>query len=100
MSRYDSWLESGAHDFESEEIWLDERVCELMKEECNPNAFHNLTEAIGEDCLTKHKEQIEEALQTRNFEVLGRLIWSDVYDYWENQANNWAANEWQQGLGD
>jgi hypothetical protein len=100
MNKHDSWLQAGAHNSEDEEVYTENRVDELLKKECNPCAYDNLVESISEDCLIKHKEQIEDALQKRDFAVLGRLIWSDMYDYWEKSANNWAHDDWQQGFGE
>jgi hypothetical protein len=99
MKKYDSWLESGAHDNESEEIYVDERSAELLKTTYNPCNIHNFHEAIQEDALYQHKEQIEKAMQERDFLTLGRIIWSDVFDHWENNANNCASEEFNQGLG-
>ena len=83
MSKYDSWLESGAHDNENEEIYVDERSAELLKTTYDPCNIHNFHEAIQED----------------DFLTLGRIIWSDVFDHWEKNANNCASEEFNQGLG-
>ena len=95
---YEGWLSSGAHANEDEEIYIEERISELLKLECDPNRIGNVCEAIGEDCLYNHKEQIEEAMRTRDFVALGRLLWGDVFEYWENMAMTIAQDEVEQGL--
>jgi hypothetical protein len=87
------------HADEEEEEQIDERVCELLNTSHNPCQYLNMTEAIGEDALAKHSEQIEEAMKQRDFLTLGRIIWNDITDYWEAQANSQAADEYNQTLG-
>lgn len=89
----------GYHESEAEDEVVDERVVELLNTSHNPCDFFNLTYAIGEDALAKHISQIEEAMQKRDFLTLGRILWNDVTDYWERQANTQASNEYNQTLG-
>ncbi len=87
------------HANEVEEEQIDERVCELLNSTLNPCLFSNITEAIGEDALAKHSEQIQEAMRERDFLTLGRIIWNDITEYWEDKANSQASDEWNQTLG-
>lgn len=64
---------------------------DLMKGDYSPADLHNFHEAIAEDCLWKRKAQIEEAMHNRDFAQLGRIIWSEVTEYWEKLAENEAA---------
>lgn len=86
MSGYDSWLESGAHDGEDEEIRIEEEQARLLAEENNPDDYNNFVEAIAEDCLVKHWDALEQALQQNDKEKIGLIISSAVYTYWEDKS--------------
>ena len=90
----------GYHANETEESYIDSRTAELLNTETyDPNLYHNITYAIGEDALAKHMIEIETAMRNRDFLTLGRLVWTDIVDYWERQADSQAADEWNHSLG-
>ena len=86
MDKYDSWLESGADDGLDEQDRIDEEQARLLKEENNPNDYNNFIEAIAEDCLAEHSALLEDALQKNDKALIGLIVSSAVYTYWENKS--------------
>ena len=93
MNKYDAWLESPYRKAGDAEDRIDQRIAELMHGEMNPDNFDNFMEALYEECLYKHRDTIEEALQKNDKAMLGLLIQSAVYDYWEGKAVSQADEE-------
>ena len=91
---YDSWIESGAHDNEDEEIFREERETELLHNECDPTKADNIIEALQNDCLEPHKEALETAFINNDKQIIGTIICSSVCIYWEEMAKKWALDEW------
>ena len=93
MNREDAYYEpddDGSADIES-------RQDELLKD-IRPNTVARLAEAIGEDLLVKEKDQIQDYLDNKDFENLGRKIWALNMEYWETWAENAAIEDYNAGL--
>ena len=98
MSGYDSWLMSGAYDNENEEIYMENRVPELMTEEdFDPSDIAHISEAISEADETEQKI-IRECIQTADWRRLGERIYQITYNYMEEFAQSAARREIEQGL--
>jgi hypothetical protein len=102
MHNYDKWLESGAHDNEDEDVFVEDRVAELMRGEYNPFTPANILTAISEECLFKDSdlESMSDYMEQRKITELGLLVKCRIVEYWENQANNHAHEDWQNGYRD
>lgn len=96
---YDSWLMSGAYDHEDEEIYMENRIDELMSrcEECDPNDIDNIVEALSE-ASKDDRETLNDYLTRNEWENFGRKIWSISFDYMEKRAESIAQREVEQGL--
>ena len=94
MTGYDSWKESGAHDFDDEEIYLEEREIELLNNECDPSKAENILEALREGCLDAHQETLETAFINNDKQIIGTIVRSAVCIYWEDMAKKWAMDDW------
>ena len=98
MDKFDKWLMAGAEDGQDAQDRMDEEITRLMHSEYDPDNYENFVEAIGEDCLVEHKETIEEALTKNDKALLGLILSSAVYDYWEKKAIADAQDQESQGL--
>jgi hypothetical protein len=78
-------------------IDLGTREADLLKD-IKPNTVDRLAEAIGEDLLAKDKEQLQDYLDNKDFENLGRKIWALNMEYWETWAENVAIEDYHAGL--
>lgn len=93
MSRYDSWLEQPYQDQYAEEDRIEEEIEFLMDTEHNPHDFDIFMDAIADDALYTHKEQITAALaKGGTMEQLGKAIYQAVWDYCERRATEQATN--------
>jgi hypothetical protein len=90
MDNFDSWLESGADDGLDDQDLINDEITRLMKEENNPDLYHNFIEAISEDCLSDHKDALEEALAQDDKQKVGLIISSSVFVYWEDKSEKEA----------
>lgn len=98
MSGYDSWLMSGAYDREDEEIYIEERVPELMKEEdYDPTDTGHMAEAISE-ASESDQEIIRDFIERKEWDKLGAKLFYMSYDYMEKFATYAAQREVEQGL--
>ncbi|MGI9214271.1 MAG: hypothetical protein ACR2HS_00985 [Gammaproteobacteria bacterium] len=86
MDNFDRWLESGADSGLDEQDRIDEEQARLLKEENNPDNYANFIEAITEDCLAEHSDLLEDALQKNDKALIGLIISSAVYTYWEEKS--------------
>ena len=98
MSGYDSWLQSGAHDNEDEEIYIENRVPELMKEEeYDPSDISHMGEAIAQ-ATDADQETIRDYIEQKDWAKLGLKLYVMTYDYMEGYAQATAQRELEQGL--
>ena len=99
MSGYDSWLESGAHVGEDEEIYIEERTYELMKlgEDYDPTDVGRMSEAISE-ASEDDQEIIRDFIERKEWDKLGAKLFYMSYDYMEKFAESAAQREVEQGL--
>ena len=86
MNKYDAWQEAPYHSQDLMDEKIEQRVCELLHGELNPDLFDNFQEAI-----------IEEALQKNDKATLGLLVQSAVFTYWEDKATAQAQDEESNG---
>jgi len=96
---YDNWLQSGAYDGEDEEIYIEERIDELMSkgEECDPGNIDNIVEALSE-ASQDDRETLNDFLTRNEWDNFGRKIWAISFDYMEKRAEYYAQREVEQGL--
>lgn len=95
---YDSWLMSGAYDNEDEEIYIENRVPELMKtEDYDPSDVSHLAEAISE-ASAADQEIIRDYIEQRDWAKLGQKLYVMSYDYMEKFAEMEAQREVSNGL--
>lgn len=95
---YDSWLQSGAYDNEDEEIYIEERVPELMKtEEYDPSSISHMGEAISE-ASEADQATIRDYIEQKDWAKLGLKLYVITYDYMEKYAESQAQREVEQGL--
>ena len=91
MNRHDAYYEPEDDYMDDDQIH--EEVADLMKDEYNPCNWGNFNEAFG---ATQNKEDIaflEQALEKRDFEALGRKLWNMSYEYWEDFATKKVTGE-------
>jgi hypothetical protein len=96
-SSFDSWLTTDvdAENAAASEQSIAERTNDLLKE---PNFDCTLFENFSLDVYSATAEQaesVEEHLKTRDFEKLGRLLWSISYESRLTMAQNEAVKEWE-----
>ena len=72
----------------------------MLDGDYDPCTIDNFHEAISEEVLYKSKEELEQYLNQRDFEKLGRLIWAKVTDYWEELAEKKADEDVANGYCD
>jgi hypothetical protein len=94
---YDSWLMSGAYDSEDEEIYIEERTYELMKDEYDPSDVGRMAEAISE-ASEDDQETIRDYIEQKAWDKLGLKLYTMSYDYMEKFAESAAQREVEQGL--
>lgn len=96
---YDNWLQSGAYDNEDEEIYIEERVGELMSDgdDCDPDNIDNIVEALSE-ASKEDRLTLEDYVIQKAWDKFGLKIWSISFDYMEKRAESIAQREVEQGL--
>ena len=95
-SSFDSWLttDKDAESYAAAEESIAERAKELQTE---ANYDCTLFENFSLDLYSATAEQaesIEEYLKSRDFEKLGRLVWSISYETRQKMAETKAFDEW------
>jgi hypothetical protein len=95
---YDNWLMSGAYDNEDEEIYIEERVSELMKtKDYDPSDVGHMAEAISE-ASADDQAIIRDYIEQKDWAKLGQKLYVMSYDYMEHFAESAAQREVEQGL--
>jgi hypothetical protein len=95
---YDNWLQSGAYDNEDEEIYIENRVPELMRtEDYDPALVHHLAEAISE-ASAADQEIIKDYIEQSDWAKLGQKLYVMSYNYMEHFAESEAQREVSNGL--
>jgi hypothetical protein len=98
MSGYDNWLQSGAYDNEDEEIYIENRVSELMKtSDYDPSDISHMAEAISE-ASKDDQDLIRDFIEQKNWDKLGLKLFYMSYEYMENFAEKEAQREVSNGL--
>jgi hypothetical protein len=97
ISGLDRWLESPAHAGIDEEIYIEERTYELMKEEYDPTDVGRMAEAISE-ASEDDQEIIRDFIERKEWDKLGAKLFYMSYDYMEKFAESAAQREVEQGL--
>jgi len=81
MSMHDRYYEP-----EDDEDY-EEEIAELLNGEYNPDLPENIQSAIMDDALFgEHWETLVTALQNNNKELIGLIVSTCIYEYWENKA--------------
>jgi len=95
---YDNWLQSGAYDNEDEEIYIEERVAELMKtEDYDPSDVSHMGEAISQ-ANAIDQETIRDFIERKEWDKLGAKLFYMTYEYMEEFATHAAQREVSNGL--
>ena len=95
---YDSWLQSGAYDGEDEQIYIEERVPELMTtKDYDPSDTSHMAEAISE-ASKDDQEIIRDYIEQRDWAKLGQKLYVMSYNYMEHFAQMEAQREVSNGL--
>jgi len=95
---YDNWLQSGAYDNEDEEIYIEERVPELMAtKDYDPSDVSHMAEAISEASAID-QETIRDFIERKEWDKLGAKLFYMTYEYMEKYAEAAAQREVEQGL--
>ena len=92
MNRHDAYYEPEDDYMDSDELQAE--VADLMKDKYNPCKWENFNEAFA---ATQNKDDIaflEEALEKRDFEALGRKLWNMSFEYWEDFATKKVTGEY------
>ena len=98
MGNYDNWLQSGAYDNEDEEIYIEERVPELMAtKDYDPSDTSHMAEAISE-ASKDDQATIRDYIEQKDWAKLGLKLYVMSYDYMEKFAESAAQREVEQGL--
>lgn len=95
---YDNWLQSGAYDREDEEVYIEQRVPELMHtKDFDPADTSHMGEAISEASAID-QETIRDFIERKEWDKLGAKLFYMTYDYMEKFAESQAQHELEQGL--
>jgi hypothetical protein len=95
---YDNWLMSGAYDGEDDEIYIENRIDELMDEdEFDPSKVSHLAEAISE-ASEDDQQTIRDYIEQKAWDKLGLKLYNMSYEYMEHFAECRAQREVEQGL--
>ena len=90
---YDNWLQSGAYDGEDEEIYIEERVPELMAtKDYDPSDVSHMAEAISE-ASKDDQDIIRDYIEQKDWAKLGQKLYVMSYDYMEKFAEMEAQRE-------
>ena len=95
---YDNWLMSGAYDNEDEEIYIENRVPELMTtKDYDPSDVSHMAEAISE-ASADDQAIIRDYIEQKDWAKLGQKLFYMTYDYMEQFAESEAQREVSNGL--
>ena len=68
---------------------FDEEIAELLNGDYNPDLEENIKEAFLNDAFFgSHWDTLVTALQTNNKEMIGILVSTCIYEYWEFRAES------------
>jgi hypothetical protein len=94
---YDNWLQSGAYDGEDEQVYIEERVPELMRtDEYDPSDVGHMAEAISE-ASADDQEVIRDFIERKEWDKLGAKLFYLTYEYMEKFAESEAQREVENG---
>jgi hypothetical protein len=97
MGNYDNWLQSGAYDGEDEEIYIENRVDELMDEEdYDPSDVAHIGEAISQ-ASEDDQQTIRDYIEQKAWDKLGLKLYTMSYNYMEEYATSAAQQEVSNG---
>lgn len=89
---------NAAYAGEDEEIYIEQRVDELMDEsDFDPSDVGHMAEAISE-ASKEDQETIRDYIEQKDWEKLGRKLYCMTYEYMEHFAESRAQSEVEQGL--
>jgi hypothetical protein len=87
MNKYDNWLESPYNEAEDEQAEFDEQIAELLNGDYNPDLPENIKEAFLNDAFFgAHWDALVDAIQKNEKAVIGLIITTCLYEYWETRA--------------
>jgi hypothetical protein len=87
MTKYDNWLEAPYDEAENEQIEHEIKVAEMLNDDYSPDLEENIKEAFLNDAFFgNHWDALVEALQKNEKAVVGLIITTCLYEYWETRA--------------
>jgi hypothetical protein len=89
------WM-NAAYEGEAEEIYIENRVDELMDGECDPDNLDNLIEALSE-ASAEDRETLDDYINQKAWDKFGLKIMSISFDYMEARALDMAQTEVSMG---
>ena len=93
----EKWM-NAAYDGEDEEIYIQERVPELMAtKDYDPSDVSHMAEAISEASAID-QETIRDFIERKEWDKLGAKLFYMTYEYMEHFAEAAAQREVEQGL--
>lgn len=102
MTDYDRWLEQPYQEQAERDDAIEHLTEQVLEEkEFDPTNVDTFLAAIDDAVLYGAKDKIAQALKDPNpgHAALGNVIYEAVYQYWYSQAEEEAANRYNQGLG-
>lgn len=96
---YDQWLEQPYQDAEDEAYAIDSISEQLFKEDCSPFDVDNFIFAVDEGCLNDVIDKLKEAVKKGDDdpELLGKIVWHAVREYWATEADKQAEEIYKRG---
>ena len=68
---------------------FDEQVAELLNGDYNPDLPENIKDAILDDALFgEHWDSLVDAIQKNDKPLIGLLVSTSIYEYWESRAES------------
>jgi len=93
----EKWM-NAAYDGEDEQIYIEERVPELMAtKDYDPADVSHMSEAISE-ASKDDQEIIRDYIEQKDWAKLGQKLYVMSYEYMEKYAEDAAQREVEQGL--
>ena len=94
----DSHLNPPDYDMKRFEAFVRDETWELMQDKFDPWCKRNLGEGIDHWLATEYETMLE-YIRHRDFEKLGRNFWATIHSYFERQAEEFAASQYNERIG-
>lgn len=94
----DTHLNPPDYDMKRFEAFIEDETRELMQEKFAPFSLSNIGEGFDHWIGTEY-ETIISYIEHREFEKLGRNFWATIHSYFERQAEEFAASQYNERIG-